>query len=118
MSSTRKFVPNRFAGKVAIVTGGSSGIGRSIVEELCREGARVAFSGISEIGITTAREFSEAGYDVHFIQGDMEEESTCHKVVDAALARYGKINYLVNNAFSFTAKGRDATRTGTADRTS
>jgi len=46
----RKPVRDRFKGKVAIVTGGSSGIGRAIVGELCKEGCSVGFTGISEIG--------------------------------------------------------------------
>ena len=54
----------RFEGKTAIVTGGSSGIGRACVERLCREGCRVVFTGISDIGETTQKEMKEAGYDV------------------------------------------------------
>lgn len=107
---TRKFVPDRFKDKVAIVTGGSSGIGRSIVEELCREGARVAFSGISDIGVTTAAELAAAGCEVLFVQGDMSQEAFCKTLVNETLATWGRVNYLVNNAFSFTAKGLDATR--------
>lgn len=108
--NTRKAIKERFAGKVAIVTGGASGIGRSIVEELCKEGASVAFSGISEIGETTSAELTAQGFDVLFLRGDMCEEAFCRRLVEATLARWGKINYLVNNAFSFTAKAMDATR--------
>jgi NAD(P)-dependent dehydrogenase (short-subunit alcohol dehydrogenase family) len=108
--NSRTAVVNRFQGKVAIVTGGSSGIGRSVVEELCKEGAAVAFSGISGIGRTTAAELASDGHQVLFCQGDMAEEAFCHAVVRDTLSRWGKVNYLVNNAFSFTAKALDATR--------
>lgn len=106
----RNAVPDRFKGKVAIVTGGASGIGRAIATELCREGAAVALTGISDIGFTTASEMAEAGYDVLFLQGDMADEAFCQQVVQSTVEKWGKINCLVNNAFSFTAKGLDATR--------
>jgi NAD(P)-dependent dehydrogenase (short-subunit alcohol dehydrogenase family) len=101
---------DRFKDKVAIVTGGSSGIGRSIMEELCKEGCSVAFTGISEIGFTTEKELAEAGFDVLFCRGDMSDEAFCKTIVDKTMEKWGKVNYLVNNAFSFTAKGMDATR--------
>jgi NAD(P)-dependent dehydrogenase (short-subunit alcohol dehydrogenase family) len=100
----------RFEGKVAIVTGGSNGIGKGIVERLCSEGCKITFSGISDAGIATEKEFQEAGFDVQFIQGDMSEEAFCKKLIKAAVGKWGKLNFLINNAFSFTAKGVDATR--------
>jgi NAD(P)-dependent dehydrogenase (short-subunit alcohol dehydrogenase family) len=107
---SRKPFPDRFAGKVAIVTGGSTGIGKSIAEELCREGARVSFTGrTASTGQETEEEFRKAGYDVMFIQGDMIKEEFCQEIVDRTVKKWGKINYLVNNAFRFIDKGRDAT---------
>jgi hypothetical protein len=52
----------------------------------------------------------EAGFDVLFCQGDMADEQFCRAVVEQTSSRWGRIDYLVNNAFSFTAKGLDATR--------
>lgn len=98
------------AGKAAIVTGGSTGIGRAIVERLCNEGVRVTFSGISDGGVATERELGQRGYQVKFVRGDMAEEAFCGRLVEAALGHWGQINYLVNNAFSFIAKGVGATR--------
>lgn len=106
----RTAVKDRFKDRVAIVTGGASGIGRSIVEELCKEGAKVAFSGISDIGVSTCAELQAQGFDVLFCQGDMADAAFCTSLVDRTVAAFGKINHLVNNAFSFTAKGMDATR--------
>jgi len=104
----RKAIKNRFKDKVAIVTGGSAGIGRSIVEELCKEGASVAFTGISKAGLTTSKELTDMNYKVLFCRGDMGDEKFCRTVEDETLTEFGKVNYLVNNAFSFTTKGLDA----------
>jgi NAD(P)-dependent dehydrogenase (short-subunit alcohol dehydrogenase family) len=97
-------------GKAAIVTGGASGIGRAIVERLCQEGVSVTFSGLSEIGDATEKELLAKGFAVQFVRGDMAEESFCRRLVDEAKQKWGTLNYLVNNAFSFIAKGADATR--------
>jgi NAD(P)-dependent dehydrogenase (short-subunit alcohol dehydrogenase family) len=104
----RKAVLGRFSGKVAIVTGGSTGIGYCIVDELCKEGARVSFTGRSDMGYDTEKALREKGFDVLFLQGDMIDEAFCKSVVDKTLERWGQVNYLVNNAFSFIARGLDA----------
>jgi len=97
-------------GKAAIVTGGSVGIGRAIMERLLEEGVSVTFSGISDNGVPTEAELKERGLPVHFVRGDMAEEAFCRELVAAAQRQWGRIDFLVNNAFSFIAKGPDATR--------
>jgi NAD(P)-dependent dehydrogenase (short-subunit alcohol dehydrogenase family) len=95
---------------MAIVTGGAAGIGRAIMERLCQEGVSVTFSGISDGGIATEQECLKKGHAVQFVQGDMADEAFCRRLVERALAKWGKLHFLVNNAFSFTAKGMDADR--------
>ncbi len=102
-------VTDRFKKKVALVTGGASGIGRATVVELCREGASVAFMDITEAGRATGQTLAEAGYDTLFFHGDMAQEDFCRTAVQSTIARWGKVDYLVNNAFSFTSGGLNAT---------
>lgn len=102
-------IPGRFAGKVAIVTGGGAGIGRSIVEELCKEGARVVFSDLNPDAAALARADRQAGFETTLVTGDMAEEAVCRQIVETALQAYGRVDCLVNNAFAFTAKALDAT---------
>jgi NAD(P)-dependent dehydrogenase (short-subunit alcohol dehydrogenase family) len=96
--------------KVAIVTGGAQGIGRACMERLCEEGCPVVFSGISDQGAVTEKESNAKGWNTVFVQGDMAQESFCRQIVETAVKRFGGVQLLVNNAFSFTAKGMDTTR--------
>lgn len=106
----RHAVQNRFAGKVAIVTGGSTGIGKSTVEELCREGAAVAFTGRdNQLGRETEGQLKNSGYKVLYIGGDMSHEEFCKHCVETTAESFGRLDYVVNNAFSFNAKWIDAT---------
>ncbi len=105
----RKAIKDRFKGKVAIVTGGSSGIGKAITEELCKEGAAVAFSGNCDMGETTVKEFEDQGFTILYCHGDMAEQQFCQELVAETLKKFNRVDYLVNNAFSFIAKGLDAT---------
>jgi NAD(P)-dependent dehydrogenase (short-subunit alcohol dehydrogenase family) len=106
---SRKAWPDRFKDKVAIVTGGSQGIGKSIVEELCREGAKVSFSGrTEEAGKKTEKELIDAGFDALYGLADMIKEEDCLNVVETTVKKWGKVNCLVNNAYRFIDKGTSA----------
>ena len=98
-------------GNVALVTGGANGIGRAILERLCAEGVSVTFSDLSEQdGAAAEQACRDRGWQVQFVQGDMAEEAFCRQLADEAVRQWGRLNFLVNNAFSFIAKGADATR--------
>ena len=107
----RTAIRDRFKAKVAIVTGGSSGIGRATVEELTNEGAAVAFTGLEEDdGVAFEKKLSEDGYDALYCYGDMADGGFCKGVVERTVSKWGGVDYLVNNAFSFVSRGLDATR--------
>ncbi len=103
---------NGLKGKSAIVTGGSRGIGKAIVERLLDEGVRVLFCGRNDaVGRQTLADFERRHPDqVAFMAADMEEAGTPAALFRKARALYGEVDFLVNNAFPFTAKGMDATR--------
>ena len=107
---TRTPIAQRFQGKVALVTGGTNGIGHAIALELLREGAQLVVSGLPADLEEGRRAFAAAGFTPVLLAGDMAEESFCRQLVATALERHGRIDFLVNNAFSFVAKGLDATR--------
>lgn len=98
-------------GKSAIVTGGSRGIGNACVERLLEEGVKVLFTGRNvQTGQKALDAFREKYADVHFIAGDMASEQFCIDTVKKAISLFGGLDYLVNNAFPFTAKALEATR--------
>src|SRR5689334_7844186 len=109
MAMDRHPLANRFQGKVAFVTGGASGIGRAITQEFCHEGGAVLILDMSEAGQNVADELAAAGHEVLFYHGDVARDDACQLAVAAALKKWGHINYLVNNAFSFIAQGVAAT---------
>lgn len=86
-------------GKVALVTGGSKGIGLGIVRRLIAEGARVANVNRSDSeGRALEREYADQGKECFFIQGDLAEVEACRNAVDQTLTRFGRLDILVNNA--------------------
>ena len=107
---SRRPLVGRFQGKVALVTGGTNGIGYAIALELLREVAQVVVSGLPADGAEGEHAFAAAGFTPFVVTGDLASEAFCDELVAAVLARHGRLDYLVNNAFSFIAKGLDATR--------
>jgi len=107
---TRTPIPRRFKGKVALVTGGTNGIGFAIALELLREGATVAVTGLPADVSGGRAAFAAAGFHPLIRAGDMADEVFCRRVVSDVLKLHGRIDCLVNNAFSFIAKGLDAAR--------
>ena len=99
------------AGKVAIVTGGSRGIGKSCVAKLLEEGAKVVFSGRNaKVGQATCDEFKKTYKDVAYFSGNMADEEFCKTLVSETIKMFGGLDLLVNNAFPFTAAAVNATR--------
>ena len=89
---------NRLDGRVAVVTGGSRGIGAAIVRAFVDEGALVAFNGRSaESGAALMEELAEPER-VWFRQGSVTVTADLEKLIDGAVERFGKLDILVNNA--------------------
>ena len=92
----------RVDGKVVIVTGGASGIGRGICGVLAREGASVVVANRNEArGREAEQEILEAGGQALFVRTDVSREEDCRAMVEAAVERFGKLDALVNNAGIF-----------------
>ena len=116
----------RFDGKVALVTGGGSGIGRAHCLELAARGARVVLMDFA-VGATgellaseggreqlVAREIIAAGGEALGINADVTNDAEVRQAVDAAIARFGHIDILINNAG--TAEIRDVIEEAPTDR--
>jgi acetoacetyl-CoA reductase len=89
-----------FSGKVAIVTGGTRGIGAAITLELARLGAHVAagFNRDGESAVKVRDELTAQGASVSIHQGNVGEQADCTRVVDEVLRDQGRVDFLVNNA--------------------
>ena len=89
----------RLEGKVALITGGTSGIGSATAERFAGEGAAVAITGRnSERGEQVVQTIVASGGDALFIRSDVRFAEDCRRAVDKTLERFGKIDVLFNNA--------------------
>ncbi|UAL48603.1 SDR family oxidoreductase [Sutcliffiella horikoshii] len=86
--------------KVAIITGGDSGIGRAVAIYYAKEGADVVVVYLNEHedAKETQRQVETEGRKCHLIAGDIGEEAFCKQIVDETMANFSKIDILINNA--------------------
>jgi NAD(P)-dependent dehydrogenase (short-subunit alcohol dehydrogenase family) len=88
-----------FSGKVALVTGGTSGIGRAAALEFARQGAKVVITGRrAEEGAQTVQLIQQTGGIAHFERGDMSVEADVKRAVDETVAKFGRLDAAFNNA--------------------
>ena len=93
------FRPGLFAGDVAVVTGGGTGIGLAVAREIGRLGARLALCGRRPEPLEAAAAALQAeGLEVHQGPADIRKPEQVEAFVDAVLARFGSVSVLVNNA--------------------
>ena len=88
--------PAELAGKSAIVTGASRGIGRAIAERFIEAGASVVITGLDRARGEAAA--TALGPDAHFVRADQGSDADWRNTVEAALSRFGRIDILVSNA--------------------
>lgn len=89
----------RFNGKVALVTGASSGLGKSVALLLASEGASVIGTGRNEERLQAVAEEAKAnGGEMSVFIADQSEPQQCEAAIEAAVSRYGKLDVLINNA--------------------
>ena len=111
----------RLTDKVALVTGGDSGIGRAVAIAFAREGAHVAFAYLPEEepdGRVTRHWVEQAGRRALALPGDLQDEQHCRSIVERVFEEFGRLDVLVNNAaFQMTHDGIEEFSTGELERT-
>ena len=89
----------RVAGKVALITGGASGLGAESARRLAREGAVVVLTDLAvDVGQTIVDEIAAEGHTALFLQHEVTDEAAWARVVATTLERFGRIDVLVNSA--------------------
>jgi NAD(P)-dependent dehydrogenase (short-subunit alcohol dehydrogenase family) len=89
----------RLDGKVTIITGGGSGMGKTAAELFAKEGARVVVADFSEAsGEAVVAGVQAAGGEATFVRADVSNEADARGMVQHAIANYGRVDVLYNNA--------------------
>jgi citronellol/citronellal dehydrogenase len=90
------FAPDALAGRVVLVTGGGTNLGRQAAIECAAAGARIVVAGRREEPLRATAE--DIGERCSWVAGDIREPLDAARIVDAARARHGRLDVLVNNA--------------------
>src|ERR1700747_1025055 len=89
----------RMAGKIALISGSTRGIGRSIAEQFAAEGAKVAITGRTvEKGEKVVGRIQEAGGEAKFFRLDVSDENSVRDVIGEVADHFGGLSTLINNA--------------------
>ncbi|BFT72905.1 SDR family NAD(P)-dependent oxidoreductase [Paenibacillus sp. P36] len=92
-------------GKVVVITGGSSGLGRAMAIEMVNQGAKVVINGRREEALAeVAKEIDPTGKSVRFVAGDIADPKVAQRLIEEGLTHFGRIDTLVNNAGIFMSK--------------
>jgi len=110
----------KLAGKIALVTGGDSGIGRAVAIGFAKEGADVAIAYLEEDDDArqTSQYIEKAGRQSLTVAGNLADEAQCRRVVDRVVQRFGRLDILVNNiAYQHPVESFEEITTEQWDRT-
>lgn len=90
---------NQLNGKIGIITGGASGIGKEITTHLAKNGCKIVVFDIQrEQGNLLAADLTKQGFDVSYFEGDVTKEENHIKVIKEVVSRFGKLDFACNNA--------------------
>jgi len=106
----------RLAGRVAVVTGAGKGMGEGIARAFASEGARIVIGDRDEAsGQAVAASLAGAGTPALFVRADVRREGDCRALIDRAVAEFGRLDVLVNNAGINTRGNLEETSAATWD---
>ena len=99
----------RLAEKVALITGGSNGIGRATCLRFAEEDAAIVIADVDEpAGTVLAEEINKQGGQALFIATDVSSEESVNNLIKQTVSKFNSINILINNAATFVLRGIDA----------